>query len=114
MTNTTQTLSNINTAVLAADGWYDATSRNTARFCTEALVDAAQSALAGMTSSHRDRFCYNDSRRKSNFDRTWALNVLCAYAHSVRMHNFSVQFEATRTAAKAELPEALEALGAAL
>lgn len=114
MTNTTQTLLAINTAIRTADGWHAATVRNCARFCTESLVDSAEQSLAGLTSDERAKFASSLCGQFDRHDRDWAINALCAYTHAMRLREWGAQFTATRAAAQAELPFALEALGAAL
>lgn len=114
MMHTTNTMLAIDSAVRTADGWYDATVRATARFCTESLVDSAEQALAGLTVDERAKFASSLCGRFDRHDRTWALNALCAYCHAMRLREWSASFVAARTAAIAELPTALEALGASL
>lgn len=118
MMHTTSTLLAISTATLAADGWYDATVRGLARFATEALRDAAVEALAGMTTSERERFASSaTSYEVTNSDRMRrerAIEILCSWAHVMRMRAFSERMERARVAARAEFPAAIEALGAAL
>jgi hypothetical protein len=113
MTNTTQTLVNISTAVRKGDGWERATTSLLGRFCTEALVDAAQAALSSLTTSERERFASSFSGWVT-WTRDAAVRALCAWAHAMRLREWGAAFEASIAAAKAELPAALEALGAVL
>lgn len=115
MTNTnTTTLLAISTAVRTADGWYDATVRTCGRFCTEALVDTAELALAGLTSAEIAKFASSVSDQWARKDRDWAIQTLCAWCHAMRLREWGAAFERSCAAARAELPAAIELLGACL
>jgi hypothetical protein len=114
MMHTTNTALAIDSAIRTADGWHTATVRNCARFTTEALVDTAEQSLAGLTTAERTKFASTLCGQFERHDRDWAINALCAYTHAMRLREFGAQFERTLASAKADLPSALEALGAAL
>lgn len=118
MQHTTQTLVNISNAVRTADGWYDATVRAVARFSTEALRDAAIAGVASMHTSERTRFASSVTSYEigaiDRMSRERACELLCSWAHVVRMRDFAQQMDRARAAATAEFPSAYEALGAAL
>lgn len=106
-THTETTRSNILTAVRTADGWYDRTRSLTAKWCTEALVDVASSVVVP-EKFNRGLPTYRTATREE------ALERLCGWASSERIREWGEAFQAARAAALAELPAALEQLGAAL
>lgn len=106
-THTATTRSNILTACRTADGWYKLTVSLTAKWCTEALVDAA-SAVTVPEKYNRGLPTYRTATREE------ALERLCGWTSSERIREWGEAFRAARTAALAELPAALDALGAAL
>ena len=81
-------------AVLAGCGDYYATMRTTARFCTEALVDAA------------DAFGCEASGWERHDRRANAVYRLCSYAHAVRLaadgRAIAARVAAERAVAEAE------------
>lgn len=114
MTHTTQTLIAIDTALRAANGDFRATERALARFCTEALVDCAEQALASLTQAETAKFAITVSDRFARHDREWSISALCSYVHAERLRAWGEAFEASCAAARAEFPSAYEAIGAAL
>lgn len=115
MMHTTKTLLAIDTAIRTAGGDFYATRRATARFCTEALVDAAEQALSALTLDETRKFASTvTSRKPFRPDRDWAIEALCSYMHAMRLREWGAAFERSCAAARAEFPAAYEALGAAL
>jgi hypothetical protein len=107
----TLTLLAIDNAARSAQGDYRATERALARFCTEALVGAAESCRAGMTQAQIAQFLPSESR---GIVRDCAVRTLCGWVNCQRLVAWRDAFEATRNAALAEMPQALEMLGGAL
>lgn len=101
------TARNVLAAVEAGAGDYRNTVRATARFCTEELR-----AVAGEVEV-RAKFAeklpaYRPATRQE------ALERLCGWYHDQKIQAWGRAYQASRQSAIAELPEALEQLGAAL
>lgn len=94
-------------AARRANGDYRTTCRALARFCTEALADAAAD-LVVPARYHGGLPTWRTATRDEAIER------LCAWANSDRVREWVVAFERSRQAAISELPAALEQLGAAL
>lgn len=94
-------------AVLSSHGDYRATKSALAKWCTEALVEAAGSVAVPRKFSE-PLPTWRDATRDE------ALAFLCGWTHSERLRKWSEAYQATRKAALAALPEALAELGAAL
>lgn len=95
------------TTVRAADGWYNATKRNVARWCTEELrAVAAEITVPAHFASALPT--YRAATREECLER------LCGWASSERIREWGVARTAARQAAAAEFPAALAELGAAL
>ncbi len=109
MTNNTATLLAISTAARMGNGDQRATERTTGRFCTEALVDAAISAVSGMTVAQRDRYV-SSHPTYGTITRERAVATLCGWTSCQNV----IEFGATLAAARRDFDGALELLGAAL
>lgn len=105
--HTTITAIAISEAAMSAGGDFYATRKALARFCTEALVDIATEAYVPAKFS-------SDFPKYRRATRDEAIERICGWVHHQRILAWGKAFEATRQAAIAELPAALESLGAAL
>lgn len=94
-------------AALSANGDYRFTKSALAKWCTEALVDAAESVTVPTKFSEP-----LPTWREATRDE--AVMFLCGWTHSERLRKWSRAYQASRQAALSALPAALEALGAAL
>lgn len=101
--HTTQTALTIDTAARSAHGDHAATVRALARFCTESLVDAAESALDGMTLAEREKFAWEGARPYARRSRDWAVNMLCSWVHVARMREFAQEMDRIIAARRAHL-----------
>ncbi len=109
MTNNTASLLSVSTAARKGNGDFYATVRSTARFCTAALVDAAESCVAGMTKDQRSRYV-SGHPTYGTVTRDRAVMTLCGWVS----HQKVIAFGATLEAALTEFPAALAELGAVL
>jgi hypothetical protein len=109
MKHTTRTAIAIDTAARTGSGDARATERALARFCTESLIDAAESCVAGMSQDHRERFC-SSITTYTRWTRELAIWTLCGWVSCQRV----IEFGETLRAASAEFAAAYEAIGAAL
>lgn len=122
MKHTTMTIIAVSTAAREGDGDFYATRSATARFATEALVDVACDAIEGLSTRERAKFASsfgaNEIARARWFHATMsrdrAVEALCAWTSAIKLREWSDAYEKSVTAAKAELPAALDALGGAL
>lgn len=122
MQHTTRTAINIENAIRAARGDFHATKRALARFCIEALVDAACDAWSHMTAAEREKFACSVTEHEiatarahwPAMSRDRATHILCSWVHVVQIREFSARMERAKREAQAELPMYLEAVGAVL
>lgn len=107
--NTTQTTAAaIQTAARKGNGDFYATRSSTARFCTEALADAAADLIIPT------KYASESVPTWRTLTRDEALERLCGWANWQRNREWGVAFERSRAAAMAEFPAAIESLGAVL
>lgn len=106
-THSTETAAAILTAARQGNGDFHATRRTTARFCTEALADAAAALVIPANFASEAPAWRTLTRDEATFR-------LCGWVSWRRVQGWGVAFEASRQAAIAAMPEALAELGAAL
>lgn len=107
-------MTKIDTAARSTHGDYHAAVRSLARFCTESLAEAAHYAREGMTQAERSKFVSSSEFSYGCDRRDIAVRILCGWVSCVQLREWSVAFEASCAAARAEFPAAYEAIGAAL
>ncbi len=95
MTNNTATLLSISTAARMGNGDQRATERTTARFCTEALVDAAAQAIIGMTRDQRDRYV-SGHPTYGTINRERAVATLCGWTSCQNVIEFGAELARMR------------------
>ena len=98
---------NVLLATRRANGDYRYTKSALAKWCTEALVEAAYSVTVP-TKFSEPLPTWRDATRAE------ALMFLCGWAHAQRLAEWLKEYDAARQAAILALPEALTELGAAL
>lgn len=93
MMHSTKTLIAIDTAATAGNGDFYATERALGRFCTEALVDAAEQCEAGLPTSRRTR-----NSRYESWRRETAIMQIAGWVSWRALQRWSADFSATQEA----------------